>query len=46
MDLYIDKENLKSFIHSKDKDLFDDCMRMLKRQEGVSKLICPLFVCK
>lgn len=32
MDLYIDKENLKSFIHSKDKGEFDDCMRMLKRQ--------------
>ena len=32
MDLYIDKENLISFIHSKDKGEFDDCLRMLKRQ--------------
>lgn len=32
MDLYIDKENLTSFIHSKDKGEFEDCMRMLKRQ--------------
>ena len=32
MDLYIDKENLKSFILSKDKGEFDDCLRMLNRQ--------------
>lgn len=32
MDLYIDKENLTSFIHSRDREEFDDCIRMLKRQ--------------
>lgn len=32
MDLYIDKENLESFIHSRDKGEFDDCIRMLNRQ--------------
>lgn len=32
MDLYIDKENLKSFILSKDKEDFGDCLRMIKRQ--------------
>ena len=32
MDLYIDKENLMSFIRSKDKAEFDDCMRMINRQ--------------
>lgn len=32
MDLYIDKENLISFIHSNGKGKFDDCMRMLNRQ--------------
>lgn len=32
MDLYIDIENLKSFVHSKDKEGYDDCLRMLCRQ--------------
>lgn len=32
MDLYIDKENLKSFIHSRSEDDFDDCLRMIRRQ--------------
>ena len=32
MDLYIDKENLRSFLNSRDKDEFDDCLRMLRRQ--------------
>lgn len=32
MDLYIDKENLISFIRSRDKVEFYDCMRMLNRQ--------------
>lgn len=32
MDLYIDKENLKSFINSRKSDDFDDCLRMLRRQ--------------
>ena len=32
MDLYIDIENLRSFVHSKDKEDFDDCLRMLRRQ--------------
>jgi hypothetical protein len=36
MDIYIDKENLKSFIKSRNnpnyKDCYDDCCRMLKRQ--------------
>lgn len=32
MDLYIDRENLTSLIHSTDKDEFDDCIRMLNRQ--------------
>lgn len=32
MDLYIDKENLTSFIHSRDREEFDDCIRMIKRQ--------------
>lgn len=32
MDLYIDLKNLKSFIQSRHKDSFDDCLRMLKRQ--------------
>ena len=32
MDLYIDKENLKSFILSKSEDDFDDCLRMIRRQ--------------
>lgn len=32
MDLYIDKENLKSFLNSHDKEEFDDCLRMLCRQ--------------
>lgn len=32
MDLYIDRENLKSFISSRENDDFDDCCRMIKRQ--------------
>lgn len=32
MDLYIDKENLRSFLHSRDKEDFGDCQRMLRRQ--------------
>ena len=32
MELYIDKENLKSFLKSRDDDDFQDCFRMLKRQ--------------
>lgn len=32
MDIYIDKENLRSFLKSRDKDDFDDCQRMLRRQ--------------
>lgn len=32
MDLYIDIENLRSFIHSKDREDFGDCLRMLRRQ--------------
>lgn len=32
MDIYIDKENFTSFIHSKENEVFDDCIRMLKRQ--------------
>ena len=32
MELYIDINNLKSFIKSKDSDDFDDCKRMLRRQ--------------
>ena len=32
MDLYIDKENLRSFLHSRDKENFGDCQRMLCRQ--------------
>ncbi len=32
MDLYIDKENLRSFLNSRDKDDFADCQRMLCRQ--------------
>ena len=32
MDLYIDRENLKSFISSRHNDDFDDCCRMIKRQ--------------
>lgn len=32
MDLYIDKENLRSFLNSRDNDDFDDCLRMLRRQ--------------
>lgn len=32
MDLYIDKENLKSFIHLRSEDDFDDCLRMIRRQ--------------
>lgn len=32
MDLYIDKENLRSFLNSRDKEEFDDCLRMLRRQ--------------
>jgi hypothetical protein len=29
--LYIDKENVKSFVQSKDKDLFDDCTRLIRK---------------
>lgn len=32
MDLYIDKENLRSFIKAKDRDEYPDCLRMMKRQ--------------
>lgn len=32
MDLYIDKENLRSFLNSRDKEEFCDCQRMLRRQ--------------
>lgn len=36
MDLYLDKDNLLSLIHSKDneeyQDVYEDCMRMVKRQ--------------
>lgn len=32
MDLYIDKENLRSFLNFRDKEEFDDCLRMLRRQ--------------
>lgn len=32
MDLYIDRENLRSFLNSHDKEEFDDCQRMLRRQ--------------
>ena len=32
MDLYIDKENLRSFLNSRDKEDFSDCQRMLHRQ--------------
>lgn len=32
MDLYIDKENLRSFLNSRGKKEFDDCLRMLHRQ--------------
>lgn len=32
MDLYIDKENLRSFFNSHDKENFNDCLRMLRRQ--------------
>ena len=29
--LYIDKENIKSIVQSKDKDLFDDCARLIRK---------------
>jgi hypothetical protein len=29
--LYIDKENIKSIVQSKDKDLFDDCMKLIRK---------------
>lgn len=32
MDLYIDKENLRSFLNSRDNEDFRDCQRMLLRQ--------------
>lgn len=32
MDLYIDKENLRSLIKAKDRDEYPDCLRMMKRQ--------------
>lgn len=32
MDLYIDKENLRSFLKNRNSDEFDDCLRMLRRQ--------------
>ena len=32
MDLYIDKENLKSFLNLRNREEFDDCRRMLQRQ--------------
>lgn len=32
MDLYIDRENLRSFILSKKGDDYDDCLRMIRRQ--------------
>lgn len=32
MDCYIDKENLKSFFKSKNKESFYDCLRMLRKQ--------------
>lgn len=32
MDLYIDKENLRSFLNSRDKEDYGDCLRMLRRQ--------------
>lgn len=32
MDLYIDRENLRSFLNSHDKEEFDDCLRMIQRQ--------------
>lgn len=31
MELYIDKENLKSLIRSRDHELYGDCIRMVKR---------------
>ena len=35
MKLYIDKENLLSFIKSNTNDLFDDCSRLIKRELDV-----------
>lgn len=32
MDLYIDEENLRSFLRSRDNDDFEDCKRMIRRQ--------------
>ena len=32
MDIYFDKANTISFLKSKDKDEFEDCLRLLKRQ--------------
>lgn len=32
MDLYIDKENLRSFLNLRNREEFDDCLRMLQRQ--------------
>lgn len=32
MDIYIDKENLRSFLNSRDKEDYGDCLRMLRRQ--------------
>lgn len=32
MDIYIDKENLRSLLNSRDKEYFSDCLRMLQRQ--------------
>ena len=29
--LYIDKENIKSIVQSRDKDLFDDCARLIRK---------------
>lgn len=32
MNLYIDKENLRSFLKSRDNDNFEDCLRLIRRQ--------------
>ena len=29
--LYIDKENIKSFVQTKDKELFDECVRLIRK---------------
>ena len=35
MDLYIDKTNLKSFLSSKDNPLFQDCLKLFKKQLNI-----------